>query len=71
MVRPVGILSASAALFLMAFAAAFSRGASSLLAGMLVSAASITLGVWIGVVVTQPPGLLTDDDHEDMEGEEH
>jgi hypothetical protein len=54
-----GILAAAVSLLLTALGWAAVRGEEAPLAWLLAGAGSITLGVWLGVAVTRPPGLMT------------
>ena len=52
-----GILLSAITLLATATGLAIARD-NSWLAGLLAGAGSIVLGVWVGVAVTQPPGLI-------------
>ena len=58
-----GILATAIALLTTSMVWAFVRGEDAPLSWLLAGAGSITLGVWLGIVVAGPP-LLTED-HKD------
>jgi hypothetical protein len=61
MIPAPGILLAAITLLVAAAGLALWRE-NSWVAAMLAGAGSITLGVWVGVISTRPPGLITDED---------
>ena len=57
-----GILATAVALLLTALGWAMLRGDEAPLSWLLAGAGSITLGVWLGIVVAGPPLLMDDRD---------